>query len=532
MAAKTDGRVPNGGRAKPIGASSLGLVGLTAALLVQTSCVVLPVRFASGINGRVVDRATGEPLADALVVVRFEGHYDNVLPDRALLGHREGRTDASGRFSIGALVRPGLSVWPAYQADARVIAVIRDGYQCARPSDLRSPRDPSMNSSGEIRIGLDASLDRYAQRQTCRPVPAAKGEAVEYMAAWRALFPDPDSGQSADSSEINRVLAARSAFGFGRNCRGPVLDLALAPDGRRAAFVVAREANAMVQIIELQGSRTATTVAQMQSALRRLAWTRLGDLVLWDPAPKSQQPTSLSGFSTNRFEQIWPVAGPARSATDAYQVESSSPIDPMNWTDEDDARWLGRSFILNQLPDPQTGLPSDELRIHRDDGSIYTLSLPGEPCGTPGRFGRPHYRIAADGRSSLDLRFVEGGCHVVRTDLENGNWASIDDVDEPGVCSASRRVPATHFSMALRGYVREVESIAANSGADPAAAYALRIEPGGRTQLDSRNFEGEIFTTDIPAFPLTTPLRRIEVSILGSVPHVHSTNNLQALEPL
>ena len=61
-------------------------------------------------------------------------------------------------------------------------------------------------------------------------------------------------------------------------------------------------------------------------------------------------------------------------------------VDPMDWSDEGDARWLGRSFVLNQLPDPQTGLPSDELRVHRDDGSIYTLSLPGEPCGSPGRF--------------------------------------------------------------------------------------------------------------------------------------------------
>lgn len=120
----------------------------------------------------------------------------------------------------------------------------------------------------------------------------------------------------------------------------------------------------------------------------------------------------------------------------------------------------------------------------------------------------------------------------MRTDLETGKWTRIDGVDGPGVCSASRRVPATHLSTALRGYVREVESIAANAGADPAAAYALRIEPGGRTQLDTRSFNGEILTIDVPRFPLTTPLRRIEVSILGSVSRVHSASRVQNLEPL
>ena len=124
MAAKTDGLIPNRSCAEPVGARTLSLVCLTVALLVQTSCIVLPVRFASGVAGRVVDRSTGEPLADALVVVRFDGHYDDLLPDRALLGHREGKTDAAGRFSIGAMVRPGLSVWPAYQTQARVVAVI------------------------------------------------------------------------------------------------------------------------------------------------------------------------------------------------------------------------------------------------------------------------------------------------------------------------------------------------------------------------------------------------------------------------
>ena len=60
--------------------------GLAFALaLFQTSCIVLPVRIASGIEGAVVDAVTGRSVADALVVVRFDGRYDDVLPDREVL---------------------------------------------------------------------------------------------------------------------------------------------------------------------------------------------------------------------------------------------------------------------------------------------------------------------------------------------------------------------------------------------------------------------------------------------------------------
>jgi len=529
MAVVVEGANANPGCAATTPARLLGLIALAIVLLLQISCVVLPVRVASGVSGTVVDRSSGKPLSDALVVVRFEGHYDDVLPDRALLGHREGKTDAAGRFSIGAIVRPGLSVWPAYQTEARVVAVLKDGYRCASPRQLGAAGNP-VGDGDDVQIRLDATVDSYAQRQTCRPVAAARGDAVEYMAAWRALYPATDSGRDTDRVEINRVLAARSTFGFGQNCRGPVLDLALAPDGRRAAIAVVGADSASVRILELQGSRSEVAVShEMRSDLDRLAWTKSGDLVLWEPAPISQQLMSPSGFSPGRFEQIWSATGPAKQAPDASRIEPSSALDPMNWTDESDARWMGRSFLLDQSPDPETGLSSDELRVHRDDGSIYTLALPGEPCGTPGRFGRPHYRIAADGRSSLDLRFVEGGCHVVQTDLESGKWTAIDAVDEPGVCSSSRRVPATHFAAALRGYVRDIESIAESSGADPSAAYALRIGPGG-TQLDTRDFHGEILTVGVPRFPISTPLRRIEVSVVGSAPRVHATGS--ELEPL
>lgn len=504
-------------------------LGWIVPLLLQSSCVVLPVKVAGGVSGQVVDRQTGTPLADALVVVRFEGHYDDILPDRALLGHREARTDSTGHFSIGAIVRPGFSAWPMFRGSARVVSVLKDGYRCASPHNV--PRD------GDVRIVMDGALDEHSRRRSCRPVPAKRGEAVEYQAAWRQMFPaTPTAMDRETTAQIDATLKSRGAFGFGQNCHGPALDLAMSPDGRLAAFSIAGATETEVRVLELRGSRVlkAKTVAQEAGTpTRRLAWTSPGDLVLWEPAPQSQRVVSPSAFSTGRFERVWSRSGPAKAATDAAtRPRASSPLEPTDWTDEDDTRWLGRSFQLAHLPDAKTGLPSDELRVHREDGSIYTLSLPGEPCGPPGRFGRPQYRIAADGRTSLDLRFVEGGCHIVRTDLENGSWSILDGVKEPAICSASRRVPASHFSTALRGYVHDIELAVTKLGADPASAYALRIEADGSTQLDTRGFSGEVLTGDLPPFPLKTPLRRIEVSILGSVPRVNPTRGVPGLQPL
>ena len=70
--------------------AALGCAAVLA--LLQISCVVLPVRVAPGVSGTVVDRASGKPVAGAPVVVRFDGHYDDILPDREVLGHREART--------------------------------------------------------------------------------------------------------------------------------------------------------------------------------------------------------------------------------------------------------------------------------------------------------------------------------------------------------------------------------------------------------------------------------------------------------
>jgi hypothetical protein len=483
---------------------------------------------APGVSGTVVDEASGKPVEGALVVVRFDGHYDDILPDREVLGHREATTDALGRFSIGFLIEPGVSAWPTFRTEARVVAVMSDGYRCPRPQRVPDSR--------EVRVGIQPSLDENDRRDSCSPVPAEKGEAVAYMAAWRGMYPDVDPDPDVDEvHQLERLLSARSAFGFGENCEGPALDLALAPDGRRAAFEIAGDRQSEIHIVELRASRS--QLAQVitrdaQPSARRLAWMSPADLVLWEPSEDSYQAVSPSVFSNGEFERIWSAIGPASHVVDRAEESEArseetavSVLAPEDLNDEGESRWRGRSFVLRQRPNPGTGLPQDDLRVYREDSTSYTLSLPGEVCGPRGRFGRPQYRIAADGRTSLDLRFVNGGCHVVRTDLETGAWSALDSVDRTGVCRSARRVQPTEFRTALRGYTRELESAIFEAGADPAAAYALRIERDGTTRLDTRGFSGASMTIEVPRFPLDTPLQRIEITTLGGGSTVGGISN-------
>ncbi len=508
--------------------ATLGSAAVLA--LLQISCVVLPVRVAPGISGTVVDQASGKPVEGALVVVRFDGHYDDILPDREVLGHRETKTDARGHFSIGSMIKPGLSAWPSFRTEARVVAVISDGYRCPRPLPVSDSR--------KIQVGIRRALDENDRRDSCRPVPAEKGEAVAYMSAWRELYPDDPAGPDADEvHQLERLLSARSVFGFGENCEGPALDLALAPDGRRAAFAVSGNPKAEVHVVELRGGRSQLSQVisrDDQSSPQRLAWMKSGDLVLWEPSEDSYRAVSPSVFSAGKFEQIWSATGPASHAAgygEPSQLQSEAEatvLGPEELNDEGDSRWRGRSFVLQQRPNPTTGLPQDDLRVYREDATSYTLSLPGEVCGPRGRFGRPQYRIAADNRTSLDLRFVNGGCHVVRTDLENGEWSIVDTPDQPGVCRVARRVQPTELKTALRGYTRELESAIFESGADPAAAYALRIEPDGTTLLDTRGFSGESITISVPRFPIDTPLQRIEITTLGGNSNIRGISSTSA----
>ena len=48
-----------------------------------------------------------------------------------------------------------------------------------------------------------------------------------------------------------------------------------------------------------------------------------------------------------------------------------------------------------------------------------------------------------------------------------------------------------NLSVALRGYMREVESALVDGGADPAAAFVLEIAEDGETNAQARDFAGE-----------------------------------------
>jgi hypothetical protein len=315
----------------------------------------------------------------------------------------------------------------------------------------------------------------------------------------------------------------------------------MAPDGRRAAFEIAGNRESEVHIVELRASRSKLAQVITRNAHpspRRLAWMNHADLVLWEPSEDSYQAVSPSVFAAGEFERIWSANGSTKASQLRSEEMAVPVLAPEDLNDEGDSRWRGRSFVLQQRPNPETGLPQDDLRVYREDATSYTLSLPGEVCGPRGRFGRPQYRIAADSRTSLDLRFVNGGCHVVRTDLETGAWSVLDSVDRAGVCRAERHVQPTEFKTALRGYTRELESAIFEAGADPTAAYALRIEPDGTTRLDTRGFSGASITIEVPRFPLDTPLQRIEITTLGGGSSVGGISNASGatvrlrLEPL
>jgi hypothetical protein len=466
---------------------------------------------APAVDGQVVDQATGSPVADALVVVRFDGRYDDVLPDRDLIGHQEARSDASGRFRMERLVRAGLSAWPHFKTEARVVGVMRDGYRCAAPQ--------TVPANGVVRIVLTPALDELDRRESCRPVTGGRGEVTAYMDAWRALFADAGAQVPSESDrQVERLLAARTVLGFGENCTGPVTDLAISPDGARAALRISGSDGERWQRVELgSGARHEIEVpAEAGSPNARLAWASSSELILVEPDSLPARSPTSSALATSRIASIWSAGGAPPAAPDAGSGGRRLSVRPEDLNDESERHWHARSFALGRTLDPTNGLPADELRVVREDGSRYSLRLPGETCGQAGHFGRPHYRITADARSGLDLRFVDGGCHAVRIDLETGDWKKLDRAEGAAQCQSARQVPASNLFVALRGYMREVEATLVADGADPAAAFVLAIAPDGETSAQARDFAGERRTLRVPRFPLVTPLRRIDVSTVGT----------------
>ena len=480
------------------------------AAVIQFACV-LPVRLAPAVAGRVIDAGSGAPLSGALVVVRIDGRYHEVLPDRELLAHLEARTDAQGRFFTPPLRSPGISAWPLLRTEARVVAVLLDGYQCAQPRPVR-PGEP-------LEIRLTSALDAVARRESCRPLPVRSGEAGAYREAWRSLFPAAATAPTAGDREMDRVLAARSVLGFGENCEGPVLDLALAPGGVRAALLVATGRDIEVHTLELAAGRAKVprrVGREPNSPPRRLAWSSPFELVLWEPATAARRSISASRMAIRPVEVVWTAPGarslaPAAPALGLRPDRPRAPWDPADLDAGGDAFWLGGSFTIRRSPDPATGLGIEQLRITRRDGTTTEVAIPGEACGPEGRFGRPHDRIAAGGRRAIALRFVHNGCHAVAIDLESGRWAKLDGATGKASCRDSRRIPASHLGLALRGYTRELAAALSKGGADPTATYSLQISGDGAVTAQTRDFEGRLRRLSAPRFPVRTPLRRIEV---------------------
>jgi hypothetical protein len=496
---------------------SLSLAAPAAAL---AGCLVLPVRSAPGVEGRVIDAASRQPLAGAIVVVRFDGRHGDLLPDREHLGHAEVRTDAQGRFRIDRYFEPGFALWPFFEGEARVVSVLAEGHRCPRPR----------RASGDapVEIALSPALDAADQRESCRPVAARAGEAAVYMAAWRGLFEQegPDREQE-EQRRLEQILAARAALGFGENCEGPVVDLALSPDGATAAYAASEEQATAVHVVDVSGDAPARPLRAgvfPRTPPRRLAWSSSTKLVLWEPVPEPVRGAASARLGEGAVEVIWRAPRPRAKAPAPPRTMKprtpappaappAMPLEPEDIYDEGASRWEGRGFTLVRSLDAATGLARDRLRTVAADGTRHEIELPGEPCGPTGHFGRPQYRIAADGRHAVDLRYVRGACRAVWIDLDSGAWSPFDgSARARAICRTERRIPPSHLGVALRGYLRQVEEALRGAGLDPTRTYVMRIDPSGKTNAETRDASGNRQVVPVAPFPVATPLQILHVS--------------------
>ena len=292
--------------------------------------------------------------------------------------------------------------------------------------------------------------------------------------------------------------------------------LALAPDGTHVAWMVSDGEAASVEVrpTDALTLRAAPVALSLERASRRLAWTARGELLLWEPAGELDRALSSSRLSSqgSGTEVVWRKGEPTPPASSS---DDALPLEPSDLRDEGDARWLGRTFQVTRALDPDSGLPRDSLRVATGPRESHGIELPGEACGPPGEFGQPQLRIAADTRTALDLRDTGDGCGVVAIDLETGEWSRIDGT-RGSRCNVERRIPMTQMRTALRGYLTDVEEAIEHAGGDPTSAFSLRIAEDGTTTAGSQTYTGEPVRVPVRRFPVRTPLRRIEVGVLGS----------------
>jgi hypothetical protein len=402
-----------------------------------------------------------------------------------------------------------VSAWPAVTTEARIVGVMAPGYRCAAP----------LRVDGSVTLQLAAATDEADRRASCRPVAARPDETPRYLAAWRDLYPrDGQAGRMVDERPLTRLLEARRVFGPGENCTGPAVDLALAPDGGRVAVRIDAAGRSAIEVADLAGrarppARVPIRPESDAGRPRRLAWASPDELVLWEPASAIDlglAPSLIDAGSP--AEVVWRTTPPPARGEAGPPAARITPIQPADLNDEEDVRWLGRSFEVVKSPDPVTGLASEILRTYTPRGEEFAIPLPGEACGPGGQYGRPHLRIAADGHTGIDLRHVEGGCRAVAIHLTSGEWRRLDSSRSAGTCAQTRRIPRSQLRSALPGYTSDLEAILEAANGDPETAYLLRIDARGRTTLETRDYLGAPLELVLPPFPIETPLRRIEVT--------------------
>lgn len=504
------------------GSAHRSQVRLLCAALAALAAGCLPIELGPIVQGRVLDAQSGAPVADAVVVVRFDLRRDERLPERDLLGHREARTDAEGRFRLAAEAGAGLSAWSQGGAEARVVGVIKEGYRCPHPR--------AVSASGRVTLQLELANDRDERRASCRPVGAGPGEAPSYQAAWQELYRRGRARPNeVHDAELERLLSARATFGFGENCRGPAVDLALSPDGERVAVALDTAEGQHVEVLRLVPEPGRLALLRLpERDRRRLGWVSDDELVLWEPGAVLAPTAAPSGSSFEHSQRtLW------RSPSASAGTRRSARREPGDLADVDIARWQGRSFQVLRSLDATTGFGIDRLRIDAAGRDPVDHRLPGEACGPRGQYGRPHFRIDASGGRGLDLRFVEGGCHAVSVDFGSGAWRRLDSVPRPASeCREQRRVPLAHLRSAVGDYVSVLEQTLLAADGDPEDAYSIEIGADGHTRLSGRDYMGGYLRLEVPDFPLRTPLHRIVVTTVAGAASIPAAPATDLLEPL
>jgi hypothetical protein len=493
--------------------------------------------------------------------VRFDASYDQVLSERELLGHREVTTDAEGRFRIDTFHGAGFSAWPWLEARSTVVGVIHEDYLCTdRAAKL---------ADGTLRVLLLEATDSRPRIDSCQPVTATPAEAPSYWAAWNRL-------QSLEQEQAEKLdargLQARTLFGFGRNCRGPVLDAALSPGGERLARLIERPASSeaakrRIQILEVADAGEPVIVYaapfRFDALKGHLAWIGSGELawieerLLADtPGPEAPRPGSgrlarvLYSAGQNAVAALPAAPAPLPSGTrwtsspepvdatmdlalpnlpetlpeaspEALPASASGTVDAPVIAGEEDRhdraglRWGERQISRLQRPGRRSGMPRATLRVSKPGATTVEARLPGEACGRSGAFRGPEYTLSASGNLALDLRYTQGACQLVAIDLRRGAWRTLARAEGTATCQEARDVPPSKLRAAFPDYAAALDTIIERANFEPNVAFRIVLGPSRAARLEIPTSSGRTEILDAPPFPVKTPLLEIGVSTLG-----------------